>query len=119
MKIFRRPTIYDINGETPTPPLSATAQAVCCTGACGRFGGELHLGSAANVSIDSAIVRGDGTHTILFDSTAAGASTGINAPFAPANIWGAVSERLYVYFETLPSADTRILTHRKQYFFNN
>jgi hypothetical protein len=95
-----------------TLPINPYTDAVVCTGACGRRGSGLHLTTGSNVSSNSDIVRGSGTHTILLESTAAPASVGIQAPFAPSNIWGAVSERFYIYFETVPSGNTQICTHR-------
>ena len=106
MQVFRRP--MQMLSDTP---LSVFTEAVICTGACGRFGTGLHFSANANVSSNSSIVRSGGTHTILFETSGAGAETAIFAPFAPANVWNGVSERCYIYFETLPSANTRILTH--------
>lgn len=103
MQVIRHPIFPP--AETAYPPLNTYSSILCCSGSCGRIGAaNLHMTASTNVSSNSAIVRGSGTHTWLFE-VVAGISN-LTPDFV-----GTFSQRtlrFYLYFETLPSADALI-----------
>lgn len=96
--------------------LTANAAHMCCTGACGP---NVHAAFTNDVTIDTSVVRPNGSHSIRFESIGDG-NVGSWAPFN-LDVSGLINDgycvRFYVRYETLPDGDAMLCYAANNPFF--